>query len=76
VGELVSYLVSERDISEPYKVAIENRDKLLYNFKSNEIKKLQNELQKVSNDPLKSISILKDIDLLAKELSKYNKVEA
>jgi DNA primase len=76
VGELVSYLVSERDFSEPYKVAIENRDKLLYNFKSNEIKKLQNELQKVSNDPLKSISILKDIDLLAKELSKYNKVEA
>jgi len=76
VGELVSYLVSERDFSEPYKVAIENRDKLFYNFKSNEIKKLQNELQKVSNDPLKSISILKDIDLLAKELSKYNKVEA
>jgi len=76
VGELVSYLVSERYFSEPYKVAIENRDKLFYNFKSNEIKKLQNELQKVSNDPLKSISILKDIDLLAKELSKYNKVEA
>lgn len=71
VGELVSYLVSERDFSEPYKMALINKSKLIHNFKSNEIKVLQGELSKVSGDNIKSMEILKKIDLLTKELNKY-----
>ncbi len=72
VGELVSYLVSEKDFDEPYKVALINKDKLIYNFKSNELKMLRSEISKYAGDKLKWMDILKKIDLLTKELSKYN----
>jgi DNA primase len=76
VGELISYLVSCRVFEEPYKVAIINKEKLIYNYKSNEIKKLRDELSKSAGDTSKSLDILKKIDKLTKDLSKYNILEA
>jgi len=76
VGELLSYLVSCKVFEEPYRVAIINKEKLVYNYKSNELRKLRDELSKCAGDTLKSLDILKKIDKLTKDLSKYNILEA
>ncbi|MCX8083968.1 MAG: DNA primase [Calditerrivibrio sp.] len=75
VGELVSYMVSQRNYVEPYKIAILNRNKLIYNHINKEKLQLQEQL-KIVSDVKMSMEILKKIDDLTKEMIKYNKVEA
>jgi hypothetical protein len=75
IGEVLAGMLANKEFNEPYKTAIINKNKLIYNYKMNETRRLQSQLLTVNDDQQK-LEIIKKINILTSELNKYNILEA
>jgi len=68
-------MLANKEFNEPYKTAIINKNKLIYNYKINETRRLQSQLLTINDDQQK-LEIIKKINILTSEINKYNILEA
>ncbi|MCA1980668.1 MAG: hypothetical protein LDL10_03935, partial [Calditerrivibrio sp.] len=76
IGEYIAGMVVGKEFEQPYKTAILNRNKMLYNKSVNEYRQLQAELKTTKVDKDRLSYILERINKLTSEMSKYNILEA
>lgn len=75
IGEVLAGMLANKEFNEPYKTAIINKNKLIYNYKVNESRRLQSQLLTIKDDKQK-LEIIKKISILTSEINKYNILEA